>query len=166
MTAKDAQTLLAYTAWASHKILDAAQRLPPQQLHQPTGISHQSIAGTLNHIYWADRAWFERIADPGAPLPAPTSWEETRQAWPELLGRWQQWAAERADGDFDRAIEYQSLTGGRASTRLDQIVMHVVNHATLHRGQVMGMLRQLGVEPPHTDMIYFFREQAARPKAP
>lgn len=162
MTAKEAQTLLAYTVWASHKILDASLKLPPEEFHKPTGISHDSIAGTLNHIYWADRAWFERIANPAAPLPAPTSWEETHAAWPELLGRWQQWATELADGDLDRVLEYKSLAGTPAHTPLDQIVMHVVNHATLHRGQIMGMLRQRGIEPPHTDMIYYFREQAAR----
>ena len=39
--------------------------------------------------------------------------------------------------------------------------MHVVNHATLHRGQAMGMLRQMGIEPPHTDLLYYYRELAA-----
>ena len=39
--------------------------------------------------------------------------------------------------------------------------MHVVNHATLHRGQIVGMLRQLGVTPPATDIVFYYYEQAA-----
>ena len=42
-----------------------------------------------------------------------------------------------------------------------QIVMHVVNHGTLHRGQIVGMLRQLGVKPPSTDIVFYYYEQAA-----
>jgi uncharacterized damage-inducible protein DinB len=40
-----------------------------------------------------------------------------------------------------------------------QIVLHLVNHATLHRGQVMAMLRQLGAVPPPTDLMVYYREQ-------
>jgi uncharacterized damage-inducible protein DinB len=42
-----------------------------------------------------------------------------------------------------------------------QIVSHVVNHATLHRGQVVAMLRQLGAKPPATDLIFYYRELKA-----
>jgi uncharacterized damage-inducible protein DinB len=44
--------------------------------------------------------------------------------------------------------------------------MHVVNHATLHRGQVMGMLRQMGIDPPHTDLMNFYRELAGKAMTP
>ena len=162
MTATEARTLIQYTAWASRKVLAAAQQLTEEQRTQSTGISHESIAGTLGHIYWADRAWFERVATPGGVLPKPASWTDTEKAWPALLDQWSQWADALTDGDLDREVHYKSLAGTPASTRLDHIVMHVVNHATLHRGQVMGMIRQLGVQPPATDMIYYFREQAAK----
>lgn len=161
MTANEARTLLRYSAWASRRVLTAAQQLTPEQLTQPNGISHDSIAGTLSHIYWADRAWYQRIQNPEQALPSPSSWEETAIAWPQLLDAWQTWTDKLNDGDLDQDIHYKSLAGTPASTRLDHIVMHVVNHATLHRGQVMGMIRQLGVQPPATDMIYYFREQSA-----
>jgi uncharacterized damage-inducible protein DinB len=51
------------------------------------------------------------------------------------------------------------MKGNPYETPLWQIVMHVVNHATLHRGQVMAMFRQLGVGPPPTDLIFYYREQ-------
>ena len=39
--------------------------------------------------------------------------------------------------------------------------MHVVNQGTLHRGEIVGMLRQLGVNPPATDIVFYYYEQAA-----
>jgi len=48
--------------------------------------------------------------------------------------------------------------GSPGETPASQLVLHVVNHATLHRGQVVGMLRQLGVKPPNTDFFFYLRE--------
>jgi uncharacterized damage-inducible protein DinB len=48
-----------------------------------------------------------------------------------------------------------------ARTPACQIVLHVVNHATLHRGQVMGMLRQMGTAPPNNDLMNYYRELTA-----
>jgi len=38
-------------------------------------------------------------------------------------------------------------------------MQHVANHATLHRGQVVGMMRQLGIAPPSTDLFFFLRRE-------
>ena len=53
------------------------------------------------------------------------------------------------------------LDGTPFESSLKQVVLHVVNHATLHRGQVMGLFRQAGVKPPATDLIFYYRELAA-----
>ena len=50
---------------------------------------------------------------------------------------------------------------GNAGLRAWQIAVHVVNHATLHRGQIVGMLRQLGVKAPATDILFYYHEQVA-----
>jgi uncharacterized damage-inducible protein DinB len=63
-----------------------------------------------------------------------------------------------SDTDLDRVVDYKSLKGDPFKNTVREIVMHVVNHATIHRGQVMGMLRQMGVAPPPTDLIFFYRE--------
>lgn len=162
MTTSEAQTLIRYTAWASRKVLQAALQLTDAQRDQAVGISHESIAKTLTHIYWADRAWYERVQNPSGALPGPSGWEETVTEWPKLLDAWEVWANQVDDQALSQDVQYRSLAGAPASTRLDHIVMHVVNHATLHRGQDMGMIRQLGMQPPATDMIYYFREQAAK----
>jgi uncharacterized damage-inducible protein DinB len=40
-----------------------------------------------------------------------------------------------------------------------QMVFHLVNHGSYHRGQVATMLRQSGVTPPGTDLVTFYRDQ-------
>ncbi len=56
---------------------------------------------------------------------------------------------------MERMVAYKYMDGTPGSTPLAQVVLHLVNHATLHRGQVVGMLRQLGVKPPGTDFISY-----------
>lgn len=161
MTADEARRLIRYTTWASTKILDAVKALPDDVRDTPNGCSHESIGATLAHIYWADRAWLGRVLDPGASLPSKQTYADAAEDWPKILEGWNKWADSITDADPSRTIEYTSLLFGKNSSRIDEIVMHVVNHGTLHRGQIVSMIRQLGIDPPKTDMIYFFREQAA-----
>jgi uncharacterized damage-inducible protein DinB len=79
--------------------------------------------------------------------------------WPRLWRQWADLAALWTDVELAQVLEYKDLRGAPRDSKLEEIVMHVVNHATLHRGQVLGMLRQLGVVPPQTDLITFYREQ-------
>jgi uncharacterized damage-inducible protein DinB len=71
------------------------------------------------------------------------------------------WCDAATDADIARHVPFKSRFVGNAGLPAWQIVMHVVNHATLHRGQIVGMLRQLGVQPPATDIVFYYYEQAA-----
>jgi uncharacterized damage-inducible protein DinB len=65
-----------------------------------------------------------------------------------------------SDRDVDRVFEYQLFNGQPGASPFWQILHHVVNHGSYHRGQVTTMLRQLGAEPPHSlDAIAFYRAQ-------
>ena len=65
----------------------------------------------------------------------------------------------RARSDPTRRFAYTLLSGAAGESTLQQMVQHVVNHATYHRGQVTTMLRQLGAAPPKSmDLIQFWRE--------
>lgn len=161
MTADEARRLIQYTTWASTKVLDAVKALPPDVRDKPNGISHESIAGTIAHTYWADLAWLMRVRNPSTAMPPKATYAQAAVDWPQVLQGWTEWASTLTDADTSRVIEYTSILFGKNSSHIDEILMHVTNHATLHRGQVVGMLRQLGIQPPGTDMIYFFREQAA-----
>ena len=61
---------------------------------------------------------------------------------------------------ISRVIEHKLLSGQPGRIPFWQMLQHVVNHASYHRGQVTTMLRQLGVQPPKSmDLIAFYRER-------
>ena len=160
MTPAEACLHLRYSAWASRKLVEAVRAVPDVDFQQPVGVSHSSLLGTLAHILWADWLWFTRVV---GPMGKPGQTREMLEiVWPELNANWVSWAERASQAEVNRVVEYTSILDGQtAHTPASQIVLHVVNHATLHRGQVMGMLRQLGIPPPDTDLMNFYRELAA-----
>ena len=161
MTANEVRMHIRYSGWASRMLLDAARAIPPEDRARENGISHGSLERTLVHIFEADTIWYIRSVDPSEPLLRDADFGTLEARWPALQRKWEAWAEGLADQDVERVIDYKLRDGSGGSTPLAQIVLHVVNHATLHRGQAMGMLRQMGIEPPHTDLIYYYRDLAA-----
>ena len=149
---------LRYSGWASRKLMDAVRALPPDDRNRPLGVSHNSILQTLGHVYWADWIWCSRVVDSTLPRPAETTWEVLETDWPVLQRKWEDWAAGIDADGLARKVAYKGMDGNTYENEAWKLVLHVVNHATLHRGQVMAMLRQLGVKPPATDLLYYYRE--------
>jgi uncharacterized damage-inducible protein DinB len=56
-------------------------------------------------------------------------------------------------------LPFKLLSGDPSTLRLVDQMQHVVNHATMHRGQVVGMIRQLGIAPPSTDLLFYLRPE-------
>ncbi len=154
MTSEEIRHHIFYSSWASRKLLDAALELPEEQQHREFGVSHKSLMGTLEHIFMADRVWFARTADPRVLQ----SEEPFVVQWPRIQQRWESWAVALTHQEIMRIIDYKDLKGNPHRTPVWQIALHVVNHATLHRGQAMSLLRQLGAAPVPTDLIFYYRE--------
>lgn len=154
------RTHLRYTTWASARIVDAASRLTHEELTRDFKSADTHVLGTLAHVYAADRVWLGRIqgAPPAVFIDPEVDIRLTvlQHGWPALLGRWQAWA----DGlrDPSAGASYHDLQGNPHSTPLWQIVLHVVNHATHHRGQASAMIRAMGHTPPPLDLIRYYRE--------
>jgi uncharacterized damage-inducible protein DinB len=148
MTPEEIRQHIFYSSWASKKLIDAAAALSEEQRNQDFGVSHKSLTGTLEHIHFADRVWLARIADPRV----------LDLGWAEVRKRWENWASAVSHQDIVKNIDYTDLKGNLHRTPAWQIVLHVVDHATLHRGQAISILRQLGVTPPQTGLIGYYRE--------
>ena len=164
MTAQEARTHIRYSGWASRKVLEAALALSSEERAKPMSVSHESIAKTLAHIYFGDAIWYSRIADASYPVPshdALPSLDFVVEEWPRLQAKWEAWADAATDAEIARLVPFKSRFVGNAGLPAWQIVMHVVNHSTLHRGQIVGILRQLGVKPPATDIVFYYYEQGA-----
>jgi len=159
---------LDYTSWASCRLVDAASALNPQELIRDFATADHNVLGTLVHVFAADRLWLGRIeGNPPAHFIVPEedmNLAALRSDWPALLERWKQWGALLTEDSIHRDISYKSAKGDAFVTPTWQIVLHVVNHGTHHRGQVSGFLRVMGHIPPSLELTAFYRE-ASRPRS-
>ena len=151
---------LDYTAWATGLLLKAATDLTSEELAAERGVSHGGILDTLRHIYYADRVWLSRLQGENRAFKdsAEPSLEDLQSAWPTLLARFREFVAGMPEDDLAGTLHYTNIKGDAKSDIRWQILLHVVNHGTLHRGQVMAMIRQLGYTPPPTDLIFYYQQ--------
>jgi len=163
-TADILRTHLDYTAWASGRSVEAAASLSPEELLRDFGTANHSVLGTLVHVFAADRVWFGRIqGNPPAKFLDPEKdmhLEVLQSEWPALLARWKQWGAGLTDEAASATLTLRDPKGNALETTPWQVVMHVVNHGSHHRGLVSGFLRMLGRTPQPLDLMAYYRELA------
>jgi uncharacterized damage-inducible protein DinB len=168
MDLSDIKQLFSYTEWANDLAMDAAGKLPDEHLQRDVGISHKSIFGTLLHMAGAEWIWLERW-NGHSPAKAEAWSRWTTEACPDLATlkeRWTELANQRAqyvsaldESKLAAELPFKLLSGDPSSMPLVHQMQHTINHATLHRGQVVGMIRQLGIDPPATDLIFYLRRE-------
>ena len=155
---------LAYTAWASRRLLERAAGLSVEDLNRDFQTADHSVLGTLVHVFAADRIWLARVnyaANQPFLTDADHSLVTLQREWPPLLDRWMEWAAALTDAGAQELLAYRDTRGNAYTQPLWHVVLHVVNHGTHHRGQVSGFLRALGQTPPPLDLTAYYRELAA-----
>ena len=85
-----------------------------------------------------------------------------RTAWTDHETKMRAFVDGLSDQDASRVIEYKLLSGDAGASPIWQMVQHVVNHASYHRGQITTLLRQLGLKPAKSmDMIAYYRVKHA-----
>jgi uncharacterized damage-inducible protein DinB len=162
MTSEEAEQLFGYGSWANGLFFRVAEGLTQEKLEAKAAGSFPSIVGTLGHIVGAEWVWLRRwLGESPSGMPG---WVAV-PSLPELKLKLASVEAERApflsglaDADLDRFISYRTLSGQTFSDPLGNLIRHVVNHSTYHRGQLVAQLRQLGQAPPNTDLIRYLRE--------
>ncbi|HKP37008.1 MAG TPA: DinB family protein [Pyrinomonadaceae bacterium] len=162
------QNLFDYTAWANELAMKAAAALPDEHLRRDVAISHNSVFGTLLHMAGAEWIWLERWH--GHSPPKAEAWAiwtpdscadltALAERWKEVVDRRARYISELDEARLAAELPFKLLSGDPSSMRLVDQMQHVVNHATMHRGQVVGMIRQLGIEPPSTDLLFYLRSE-------
>ena len=160
------QTLLDYHYWARDRVLEAAERLTPEHLTRDLGNSFPSVRDTLVHLFSADWIWCARWeGESPQTMLDPKTFPDVatiRAAWKEHEQKVRAILTQLGENGISRAIEYRTLNGLAQAQPFWQMLQHVVNHGSYHRGQVVTMLRQLGgAPPPSMDLIAFYRAQAS-----
>lgn len=168
MNLSDIQQLLTYTEWANELALDAAAKLPDDDLRRDVGISHHSILGTLVHMAGAEWIWLERWhGNSPSKTEAWSRWSTEacndlvtlKDRWAELVDQRTRYVSQLDESTLAGELAFKLLSGDPSSMPLISQMQHVVNHATMHRGQIVGMIRQLGIDPPATDLLFYLRRE-------
>ncbi len=155
------KTHIAYTAWASAQLVDAASALSENDLQHDFDTADRIIPGTLLHILRSDRTWLTRLQghpSPATPSGSPADLQTLRTEWPRIHQDWKLLVDELTDDQIDPPFSYSDSKGNAYSQPLWQLILHVVNHGAHHRGQVSGFIRALGHIPPPLDLVFFYRQ--------
>lgn len=165
----DLRRLLDYNIWANHRLVRAAARLGVDDFKRDLGGSHGGVRGTLTHIMGAEWIWLERWkgTSPAKPIDEGEFKDvlALRERWRAIEAHRSAWLAALTERRVVEMVRYRTLDGRGYGAPLWQLVQHLVNHSTYHRGQVVSMLRALGAKPVSTDLVLWDRETAApRPR--
>jgi uncharacterized damage-inducible protein DinB len=159
MTLDRLRDLFLYDDWANARLFGAVANLSEDAFARPVTSSFTSIRDTLSHILAEEWLWVRRcrnesppgppawteLKDRGAVLPALEAVREDRTLFLQHL---------TAD-DLARVVVFKSLEGHEHAHCVEDMLQHVLNHSTYHRGQAATLMRQLGAVAPETDFVVY-----------
>ena len=161
MNLQDLRTLLDYNYWARDRMYEVLDPLTPEQATRDLGGSFGSIHDTVAHLYAAEVVWYSRWhgSSPallkGEVIPDLAA---VRRAWLEHEPKMRAFVDELGEAGVGRVFEFKMFGGQPTASPFWQMLQHLVNHGSYHRGQVTSKLRQLGAQPAKSlDMIAFYR---------
>jgi uncharacterized damage-inducible protein DinB len=166
ITPAHAQLMARYNRWQNQSLYTAADQLSDPQRKEQRGAFFGSIHGTLSHILFGDQIWLYRFTGDTAmkPVGASTIAESVTAVpdWADLKRRriafdatLIAWAERMTTTDLLGDVTWYSGALGREVTRPKwQLVTHMFNHQTHHRGQVHCLLTQFGQKPDDTDIPF------------
>jgi uncharacterized damage-inducible protein DinB len=160
---RNIRMLTRYTAWANARLFNALAQLPDGEAaaKRPTGFGN--MVNTLSHSYVVDLIWKAHLG--GQPHGFTTRNTERQPALHELRtaqAEIDQWYVSYADSldekELNEVVDFRFVDGGPGSMTRGDILLHVVNHKTYHRGYVADMLYQADTHPPTMDLPVFLRD--------
>lgn len=164
-TPEEISKLFGYTWWANARVLALAETLSAEEFARPLGGSFPSVRETLAHMYSSEWIWFERWQGRSpASLPPgedPSTLADLREKWAAVEANQRAFVAGLTQASVNAALSYRNVKGDPFSHVLEDVLIHVVNHATHHRGQAVTMVRQLGKPAQTTDFLVYIREGRA-----
>lgn len=153
---------IRYKSWADELFLGAVSSLTEDQLIAPQPIVFGSLIRTLNHSFLMDFVWKSNLLNvphglvDRNPECYPTL-EELKNQQIEI----NQWYVDYVDSlksdQLNQLIRFQFIGGGESELKRSEIITHVVNHATYHRGHAAFMLYDFGISPPTTDLPVYIK---------
>jgi len=155
--------LAAYTIWANQQITDVILSIPEEKHTANVPGSFPSLYKTALHMWDAESIWWQRIVS-AEKIVVPSAGFTGTMA--DVVNgmmlqsqQWLAWLNEISEESLNETFHYKSLKGDPFSQPLKEIALHISNHNTYHRGQLVNMLRQLDVSGiPQTDFVHWARK--------
>jgi uncharacterized damage-inducible protein DinB len=156
--------LSAYNIWANQLMLDSINSLPEEKQKQELPSSFKSVYATVLHMLDAENIWWQRMKlQERITRPSENFTGDMREAGNHLLNQnrqWNEWIVNANEHQLLHVFHYQNTKKEQFKQPIYQMLVHMLNHGTYHRGQLVNMLRQLGVEKiPGTDFIEWSRRK-------
>jgi uncharacterized damage-inducible protein DinB len=164
--ARDARTLTRYNAWANELIFAAVGALPEGEATKPRRSVFKNMVHTLNHNYVIDRIFQAHLEgrDHGYSARNTPDHPPLGELWraQQALDRWYIEAYDAMDeAKLAQKVSFTFVGGGEGVMTRGEILQHLVNHTTYHRGFVSQMIYDVPARPPTTDLTVFLRDVGA-----
>jgi uncharacterized damage-inducible protein DinB len=152
-----------YNIWANERICQILEKLDPALLDKDLISSFNTIRKTVYHIWDAETLWFKRLTGKSiSDWPSKSftgNFEEFQTQFLGGSGKFFMYVLNKDKKQLEEELTYRNIEGKKFNHKISNVIQHVVNHSTFHRGQIITMLRNAGVaELPPTDYIAFLRE--------
>jgi uncharacterized damage-inducible protein DinB len=149
--------LYTYNYWARDRQLAACASLTDEQFTRPMGNSFSSLRDTLVHLLVVEWVWLERW-NGRAPKAWPsqaefTGLEQVTTRWKAIEHAMWEFLERVSEEDLKSELSYINFKGETWTYALWQMMIHLINHQSYHRGQVTTLLRQLGKTAPMVDYL-------------
>ncbi|GAA4333897.1 DinB family protein [Flaviaesturariibacter amylovorans] len=161
------ELLLSYAgfnAWANGLLLDVLRPLPAELLDRELPSSFPSLRRTVLHLLDAESIWWqrlqlqERIVRPSETFEG--DFDSLADALQSVDQQWLQWVQKANAHQLMHEFIYRDLRGQSQKSMVAYVLQHLINHGTYHRGQLVTLLRQVGVTTvPSTDFIAWTRKR-------
>ena len=154
----------AYHLWANQKLIDVILSLPEELQVKEIPSSFKSLHSTLLHMWDAEAAWWQRIKlQERIEVPSEGFKGSIEDVCNELMqqsGMWERWIINASELAIDHVFSYQNSKKEQFKQPTYLVLLHILNHGTYHRGQLVNQLRQLGIDKiPQTDFIVWSRKK-------
>lgn len=160
-----AKNMYKYHVWANKVLLERIKELPNNVLYEEVSSSYPNIAQTFSHIYVVDVMWLQVLKgmDMQEALEASMvivekansySLDEFVKYFEELALQYEEWMTSQRD--LEQKINLNNPWSGARETAYSEILFHVANHGTYHRGNITTMLRQLGYASTMNDFCLYW----------
>lgn len=155
--------LSGYHSWANQQLIDLIQQLPEEMQTQIVASSFDSLFKTAVHMWDSESIWWQRLKlSERVIIPSETFNGNFSEAARQLLQQnrqWTEWISNSQEHMFQHEFIYLNSKKEKFKQPVYQVLVHVFNHGTYHRGQFVTMLRQLGLDKiPQTDYILWSRK--------